>query len=139
MGNHSILLGYTNKSPCFKINTYCHRVCLDTRQKVPKKIVLFQFLNRQIHSSDASRKRRTAKTCVYIWQHIFMATCIYGNIYMYIYTHMSTFEQPPFCANKAKTEVSHICLKLCRTRCMPVKPDRKLPAQKVQGMVSSRT
>ena len=44
-----------------------------------------------------------------------------------------------FCANKTKTEVRHFCLKLSKTRCTPVKRDIKLPAQKVQGMVNSRT
>ena len=48
-------------------------------------------------------------------------------------------EQWLFDANKAKTEMRHFCLKFFEPRCTPVKRDRELPAQKVQGMVSSRT
>ena len=47
-------------------------------------------------------------------------------------------EQRHFYANK-ETEVHHFSLKLYKTRCTPVKRHRKLPAQKVQGMASSRT
>ena len=46
------------------------------------------------------------------------------------------YDQWHFYANKAKTKVCHFFLKLYKTRCAPVKRDRKLPAQKVQGMVS---
>ena len=41
-----------------------------------------------------------------------------------------THEQRHLYANKAKTEVRHLCLKLYKTGCPPVKRDRKLPAQK---------
>ena len=51
---------------------------------------------------------------------------------------LNTDGQRYFYANKAKIEVRHFCLKLYKTRCTPVKQDRKLPARKVQGTVISR-
>ena len=48
------------------------------------------------------------------------------------------FGNHPF-GNPRKTEVRHLCVKLYRTRGTPVKRDRKLPAQKTQGMVHFRT
>ena len=50
----------------------------------------------------------------------------------------SSFRKLQLLANQSKTEVRHFCLKLYKTRCTFVKRDRKLPAQKIRGMVRSR-
>ena len=54
------------------------------------------------------------------------------RVLRYYRTSITPYEQWPFYANKAKTEMRHFCLKRYKTRYTPVKRDRFL---KVQGVV----